>query len=145
MCLLLTGTETAIEDALYAVNVPFLAFTEVYPPLWLLLLAGVLCFVGAFLSRQGDVRVLSLTAFLASSMALAVGWGWWLTPLNVTVVTISQAAVVWLIAVSVMVIWLLSRRAEQRGTVFFTWTLLVASWLWLGLTSPGVQPCRCPD
>jgi hypothetical protein len=128
---------TGVEDALYAVNVPFLALTEVYPPLWLVVLAGLLCFVGALLSRQGDVRVLSLTTFLASVTVLAVGWGWWRTPLTFTAVTINQGAVGWLIGLSVLVIWRLSRRAEQRGTVFFTWALLAASWLWLGLTSPG--------
>jgi hypothetical protein len=135
-----TGTdiETGVEDALYAVNVPFLAFTEVYPPLWLTVLAGLLCIVGVLLSQQGEVRVLSLTTALASVLVFAVGWGWWLAPLTFTAVTVSQGAVVWLVAVSVVVIWRLSRRAEQRGTVFFTWTLLVASWLWLGLTSPGV-------
>jgi len=128
-----------IEAALYAVNVPFLALSEVYAPLWLLLLAGVLCFVGTLLSRHGDVRVLSLTLFLASVTAFAVGWGWWLEQLTFTTVTVSQGAVLWLIALSVVVVWLLSRRAEQRETVFVTWVLLVASWLWLGLTSPGAE------
>lgn len=132
-----TGIETSTEDALYAVNVPLLAFTEIYPPLWLLVLAGLLCLVGVLLSRQGDVRVLSVTTFLASVMVFAVGWGWWRMPLAFRAVTVSQGAVVWLIGVSVVVIWGLSRRAEQRGTVFFTWSLLAASWLWLGLTSPG--------
>lgn len=130
---------TGVEDALYGVNVPFLAFTEVYPPLWLVVLAGLLCFVGALLSRQGEVRVLSLTTFLASVTVFAVGWGWWRTPLMFTAITINQGVVGWLIGVSVLVIWQLSRRAEQRGTVFFTWSLLAASWLWLGLTSPGAE------
>jgi hypothetical protein len=137
----------ALEDALYAVNVPLLAFSEVYPPLWLLLLAGLLCFVGAFLSRRGDVqgdvrgdvRVLSLTAFLASGVGAAVVWGWWLEPLTFVAVAVRQGAVAWLIGLSVLVIWWLSRRAQQQETVFITWALLVSVWLGLGLTAPGAQ------
>lgn len=130
---------SSVEGVLYAVNVPFFAVTELYPPLWFVVLASLLCFVGVALSHLGDMQVLSLTMLLASVMVFAVGAGWWLEPLMFVPVTVSRGAVAWCIAVSVLVMWVWSRRAVQKETVFVMWALLVSSWLGLGLTTPGAD------